>query len=179
MQAAAGAPPYPAFAPVSSTYYLPASEPATGPRWFVVRVGNAFLSSPKKVSSAEYLLFTQAAPGGPWKNTIEPYVLSGASAPQPAIGADGAATAVTATTSVLAVSPGQLPALTVASLNGSGPVTDPGNLAESADQRSWQGKLPTATVTDTHALVPGTRGKRSRCAPRAAARSSSTPPQPP
>ena len=159
MQAAAGAAPYPAFAPVSSTYYLPASEPATGPRWFVVRVSNAFLSSPKKVSSAEYLLFTQATPGSPWKNAIEPYALSGANVPQPAIGADGLATAVTATTSALATSPGQLPALTAASLNGSGPVTDPGNLAESADQRFWQGKLPTATVTDTHALVTGDEGE--------------------
>jgi hypothetical protein len=114
---------------------------------------------PKKVSSAEYLLFTQATPGGPWKNAIEPYTLSGASVPQPAVGADGSATAVTATTSALAAAPGQLPALTVASLNGSGPVTGPGNLAESADQRFWQAKLPTATVAGTHALAAGDEGE--------------------
>jgi hypothetical protein len=159
MQGAAGAAPYPAFAPASSTYYIPAGEPATGPRWFVVRVSNAFLSSPKKVSSAEYLLFTQATPGGPWKNAIEPYLFSGASVPQPAIGANGLATPVTATTTALATSPGQLPALTAASLNGTGTITNPGNLEESADQRFWQGKLPSATVTDTHALVTGNEGE--------------------
>ena len=151
MQGAAGMTPYPAFAPVSSTYYIPASEPTNGPRWFVVRVSNAFRSSPNKVSSAEYLLFTQATPGGPWKNTIEPYVISSASVPQPAIGGNGLATSVTATTSSLATSPDQLSTLTAASLNGTGTIANPGNLDESSDQRFWQGKLPSATVTVTHA----------------------------
>jgi hypothetical protein len=159
MQGAAGAAPYPAFAPVSSAYYIPAGEPAAGPRWFVVRVSNAFLSSPTKVTSSEYLLFTQATSGGPWKNAIEPYLFSGTSVPQPAIGANGLATPVTATTTSLATSPDQLPTLTAASLNGTGTITNPGDLTESANQRFWRGKLPTATVTDTHALVTGDEGE--------------------
>jgi hypothetical protein len=159
MQRAAGVAPYPAFAPVSSTYYIPAVEPAGGPRWFVVRVSNAFLSSKQQVTSAEYLLFTQATAGGPWKNTIEPYLFSGASVPQPAIGANGLATSVTGAASSLATAPDALPALTAASLNGTGPIANPGNLEESANLRFWRGKLPSATVTDTHALVAGNEGK--------------------
>ncbi len=159
MQGAAGVAPYPAFAPVSSTLYVPAAEPASGPRWFVARVSNAFLNSPKQVQSTEYLLFTQAAAGGPWKNTIEPYVFSGANVPRPALNGDGLATAVTVTTTALATPPDQLPALTAASLNGTGAVATPGNLQDGSDQRTWQGKLPSATVTDTHALVTGEAGE--------------------
>ena len=158
MQRAAGGAPYPAFAPAAATYYIPRTEPAAGPRWFAVRVGNAFSSSPQKVSSVEYLLFTQATPGGPWQNAIEPYLLSGASVPQPAIGADGLATAVAATAASLAAAPGQLPALTAASLSGTGSVAVPGNLAETADQRFWQRKLPTAVIAGTRAAASGAGG---------------------
>ena len=61
VQAADGAAPYAAFAPVTATYYIPGPRPADGTRWFVVQVANAFLANPRKVTSTEYLLFTQAA----------------------------------------------------------------------------------------------------------------------
>jgi hypothetical protein len=158
-QQAAGAATYPAFGPVSATYYLPRTEAAAGPRWFAVQVSNAFFSTPAKVSSVEYLVFTQATPGGPWRNAIEPYLLSGASAPQVAVGADGLTTAVAAAATSLAIAPGQIPAITAASLDGTGPVANPGNLADGTDRRFWQGKLPTATITDTHAPATGADGE--------------------
>jgi hypothetical protein len=155
MQQAAGSASYPAFGPVQTTYYIPRNEPAGSPRWFVVQVANAFFSSPKRVTNTEYLLFTQATPVSPWLNSIEPYVLSGANVPRIAVGADGLATAVAATATSAAVPPGRLAALTAASLDGtdtgSAAVVGPGNLADRSAQQSWRGKLPTATVTDTHA----------------------------
>ena len=58
------------------------------------------------------------------------------------------------------MAPGQLPAATAAALDGTGQaVTDPGNLADRADQQLWQGKVPGATVTDTHAAAAGTDGQ--------------------
>jgi hypothetical protein len=157
-QRADGAAPYPAFGPAAATYYIPRTEPAGGPRWFVVRVANAFAAHPKKVTSTEYLLFTETAPGGTWRNTAEPYLLPGANAPQIAIGASGLATAVSATSASLAAAPGQLAGLTAASLDGAGSavrVTDPGELADRSDRQFWQGKLPMASVTDTHAAAAG------------------------
>ena len=155
-----GVAPYPAFGPVQATYYIPRNEPAAGPRWFVVQVANAFSAHPKQVTSMEYLLFTQATPGGSWRNAIEPYLLPGTSAPRIDVGADGLATAVSATDLSLAVAPGQLPAVTAATLDGLGnEVADPGNLSDMADQRFWRGKLPGAAVTDTHAAASGINGQ--------------------
>jgi hypothetical protein len=159
--------PYPAFGPLQATYYIPRDEPAGDPRWFVVQVANAFFSSPKKVASTEYLLFTQSAPGGAWQNAIEPYLLSGASAPQIAVGSDGLATAVGPGAASVAVTPGQLAAVTAASLDGTGldgtgsgqaAIADPGNLADQGDQRFWQGKIQGGEVTDTHAPAQGADG---------------------
>ena len=167
-QQAAGTAPFPAFSPVQATYYLPRDEPAGGPRWFVVQVANAFDSNPGKVTSNEYLLFTQSAAGGGWQDAIEPYLLSGASAPRIAVGADGLATAVGPDAASVTVAPGQLPAATAASLDGTGAggtgtatgaVAGPGNLADLADQRFWQGKVPGGTVTDTHAAATGADGQ--------------------
>ena len=126
-------------------YYIPRKESAGGPRWFVVRVSNAFLSSPNKVSSVEYLLFTQATPGGPWRNAVEPYLLSGASAPQVAVGGDGLATAVATTATSLATAPGQIPTVTAASLGG----TDCG---------TWSIPMP---ATTSSAIRWGPRTRRS------------------
>ena len=155
-----GAAPYPAFVPVSATYYIPGNEPPGGPRWFVVRVANAFSAHPKQVTSIEYLLFTQAAPGGAWRNAIEPYLLPGTTAPRIAVGADGLATAVSPAATSVAVAPGQLAAVTAAALDGTGGgVADPGNLSDMADKRFWRGKLPGATVTDTHAPAAGASGQ--------------------
>jgi hypothetical protein len=155
-----GVAPYPAFGPVQATYYIPRQEPAGGPRWFVVRIANAFSAHPKQVTSIEYLLFTQAIPGGAWRNAVEPYLLPAAAAPRIAIGADGLATAVSPADTSVAVAPGQLPAVTAAALDGTGNgVSDPGNLSDMADQRFWHGKLPGATVTDTHAPAAGASGQ--------------------
>jgi len=163
LQRAAKAAPYPAFAPVTAAYYIPRSEPAGGPRWFVVQVANAFAADPKKVTSTEYLLFTQAAPGDPWRNAVEPYLLTGATAPQIAIGRDGLATALGLTVNSLAAAPGQLAARTADSLDGSGggiyvTSASPG-LADRAGQTSWQGKLPGARVHDAHAAATGAAGQ--------------------
>ena len=155
-----GAAPYPAYGPVTATYYIPRAEPASGPRWFVVRVANAFSAHPKKVTSTEYLLFTQTASGGTWRNAVEPYLLPGADAPQIAIGADGLATAVSGTSASLAAAPGQLAGLTAASLDGArSAVSVPGQLADRSEQKFWRAKLPTATVTDAHAAATGPEGQ--------------------
>jgi hypothetical protein len=159
-QRGSGAAPYPAFGPVQETYYIPGNEPPGGPRWFVVRVANAFSAHPHTVTSTEYLLFTQATPGGAWQDAIEPYLLSGAGTPQVAAGADGLATAVAPGATATAFAPGQLPALTAASLDGTGhAVANPGNLADLGDARFWRGKLPSATVTDRHAPAAGAGGQ--------------------
>ena len=155
-----GAAPYPAFAPAQATYYIPRAEPAGGPRWFVVRVANAFSAHPKKVTSIEYLLFTQAASGGSWRNTVEPYLLTGADAPRIATGAGGLATAVSVTSASQAATPGQLAGLTAASLDGAGrAVSVPGQLADRSYQKFLRAKLPTATVTDAHAAATGRAGQ--------------------
>jgi hypothetical protein len=162
IQRAAGAAPYPAFGPAAATYYLPRAEPGGGPRWFVAAVANAFSANPKKVTSTEYLLFTQAAPGGTWRNAVEPYQLPGGGAPRIAIGGNGLATAVSVTSTSLAAAPDQLAALTAASLDGTEgavSVPDSADLADRSDQKFWQGKLPTAAVTDAHAPAAGTAGQ--------------------
>jgi hypothetical protein len=162
VQAAAGAAPYAAFAPAAATYYIPRAEPTDGTRWFVVQVSNAFAANPGKVTSTEYLLFTQAASGGPWQNAIEPYLLAGADAPQVAVDGGGLATAVSATATSLAVAPGQLATQTAASIDGTGggvTVADSGALADRSDQAFWRGKLPTATVTDQNAAATGAAGQ--------------------
>ncbi len=166
---------------MAATYYIPQAEPAGGPRWFVVQVSNAFSANPSKVTSTEYLLFTQAASGGPWQNAVEPYLLAGANAPQVAVGGNGLATAVSATATSLAVAPGQLAERTAAAIDGTGTgvtVADPGALADRADQAFWRGKLPTRPSPTRTRPRPGPTGRPSRCSPPTAARSSSTPTRP-
>jgi hypothetical protein len=162
VQAADGTAPYAAFAPVTATYYIPRAEPADGTRWFVVLVANAFSASPQKVTSTEYLLFTQAASGGAWQNAVEPYLVAGANAPQVAVSGDGLATAVSVTATSLAVAPGQLAERTATAIDGAGAgvtVADPGALADRSDLTFWRGKLPTATVTDAAAAATGAAGQ--------------------
>jgi hypothetical protein len=164
-QAQQGTAPYPAFAPAQAAYYIPRGEAASGPRWFAVQVANAFDANPGKVTSTEYLLFTQTAPGGPWQDAVEPYLLPGASVPKIAVGPDGLATAVAPDAASVTVPPGQLAAATAASADGTAAgsgqaaITVPGNLADVSDKNFWQGKLPDATVTDTHAPASGTAGQ--------------------
>jgi hypothetical protein len=159
-ESAAGQTPYPAFGPVQATYYIPRDEPASGPRWFVVQVANAFQSTPAKVTSNEYLLFTQS-PGGTWQDTAEPYLLSAANAPRIQTGTDGLAAAVSPDAASVKVAPSQLPAATAASLDGTGQaaIASPGNLTDRADQQYWQGKVPGGTVTDNHAPAAGANGQ--------------------
>jgi hypothetical protein len=155
---------YPAFGPVQATYYIPRDEPAgSGPRWFVVQVANAFQSSPATVTSDEYLLFTQPAPGGAWLDTIEPYLLASATAPQVVVGSDGLATAVSPSSTALTVAPGKLPAATASSIDaavaGQPAVAVPGNLADRSDQKLWQAQVPGGTVTDAHTAAAGADGQ--------------------
>ena len=154
-QQAQHAAPYPAFAPMRALYYIPRQAAATYPHWFVAKVFNAYMSNPKKVTGTEYVVFTQAGPGAPWKNTVEPYMLSGASVPQITVGADGLATPVPADTASLAVSPARIGQLTAASLDGTGTLGDPGNLADRLDAKFWQSKVPAASITDQHATAGG------------------------
>jgi hypothetical protein len=158
-----GTPPYPPFAPARAAYYIPRDEPGTGPRWFAVLVANAFASDPQTVTSSEYLLFTQQAPGSPWRDAAEPYLLPGSVAPEVTAGPDGLATAVSAGTASLAVAPGQLPAGTAAALDGAARpvVAVPAGLADAGDKRFWQGRLPGGTVTDAHAPAGGTFALRT------------------
>ncbi|HLH83198.1 MAG TPA: hypothetical protein VKV38_08035 [Trebonia sp.] len=159
VQRAENAAPYPAFGPRRALYFIP-RQPAAYPHWFAVQVSNASLASPGQVTGTEYLVFTQAAAGAPWKNAIEPYLVAGASAPQVALGG-GFATAVSAQDASLAVPPARIAQLTAASLDGSapggtaGPVAVPANLADRLDQAFWRSKVPAATVTDQHAAAPG------------------------
>jgi hypothetical protein len=168
VQRAAGSQPFPPFSPVQATYYIPRGEPAAGPRWFVVQVANAFTANPAKVTSAEYLLFTQSAPGGTWQDAIEPYLLSGASAPRVAVGTDGLATAVSPQDATATVAPGRLPAATAAALDAAGPggasggqaaVAVPGTLADRADRRTWQAAVQGGQVSDAHAAAAGPDGQ--------------------
>jgi hypothetical protein len=155
----------PAFGPVQATYYIPRDEPAAGPRWFVVQVANAFNSSPAKVTNTEYLLFTQAVPGGAWRTRSSPTCLSGAGAPrQVAVGSDGLATAVSASAaSARRPRPARRGDRGLARRGrraGATAIADPGNLADVTDERFWQGEPQGArrTVTDTHAAARATDG---------------------
>jgi hypothetical protein len=155
VQQAEHAPPYPAFGPARAQYYIPRQQAAGYPHWFVVQVANASFASPGKVTGTEYLLFTQAAPGVPWKNAIEPYLVPGATAPPITLGSDGLATAVAPDAMSLAVAPARLPGLTAGSLDGTGPLPNPGNLADRLDLGFWRAKLPAASVSGRHAPAPG------------------------
>ena len=153
--------PYAAFGPQQATFYVPRQSPAVYPHWFAVQVVNASLASPSKSTGTEYLVFTQAAPGKPWLNTVEPYVVGGATPPI-AIGADGLATPVSPSATSLAVQPSRIAALTAAALDGGpgvqgGPpgALDPPNLADRLDEGFWRKQIPAATVTDSHAAAPG------------------------
>jgi hypothetical protein len=152
MQQAENEAPYPAFGPQRAQYYIP--REIAYPRWFVVQVSNADLASPAKITGTEYLLFTQAAPGASWKNTVEPYMVAGAAIPQVALGAGGLATPVTAATP-LAVPLGQIAQVTASSLDAAGQLPNPGNLADLMDRAFWQGKLPASSVTDAHSPSGG------------------------
>ena len=162
VQAADGAAPYAAFAPVTATYYIPRAEPAGGTRWFVVQVANAFAANPKKVTSTEYLLFTQAASGGAWQNAVEPYLLARRGRPA---GRGQRRRARDRGQPHRDLARDRARATRRADRRGDRrhragvTVADPGALADRSDQTFWRGKLPTATVTDAHAAATGAAGQ--------------------
>jgi hypothetical protein len=147
---ASGAGPYPAYAPAGAQFYIPA-EPVSYPHWFVVRVTNRALAGKHEGLGAEYLLFTQSGPGAAWKDETEPYLLGGTTAPPVALDAAGWATAVDYHAAGLAVAPSKLAQSTADSLNGHGPVSNPGNLSEYSTVNAWRARLPKGTaVSDQH-----------------------------
>jgi hypothetical protein len=100
------------------------------------------------------VLFTQAAKNAPWKNDLEPYVVSG-TGPGPFIETDahGYAIAVSASDEAgLSVTSAQIQEATAESLDGSSTtVKNPGNLADLRDGAYFSGKLPAgSTDTDKH-----------------------------
>jgi hypothetical protein len=148
---------YPPFGPKQAELFIPRQTPGAYPRWFVALVANADLASPGRIANTEYLLFTQAVPGGPWKNALEPYVLKGGEIPMIATDSGGFAATVGSGANGLSVPPGQVPAVTAKSLDGRGPVRNPGNLDDLSDLAFWHSRLPAgSTATDRHA--PGSGG---------------------
>jgi hypothetical protein len=143
---AAGFPPY---GPVTASYYIPLEAPAAYPHWFAVRVANARSG---KVFNSEYLVFTQAAAGAPWLNSVEPFALPAASLPTVALNSSGYATAVPASGTSLALSPGTVSAATATALDtGTGQPASPGNLADQENLASFSKSLPShSTVTSRH-----------------------------
>ena len=100
------------------------------------------------------MLFTQAAKNAPWKNDLEPYVVSG-TGPGPFIETDahGYAIAVSASDEAgLSVTSAQIQEATAESLDGrSTTVKNPGNLADLRDETYFSGKLPAgSTDVDKH-----------------------------
>ena len=137
--------PYPAFGPIQTRFYIPL-EPAAYPHWFAVQVTNAIFAKHRQPANVEYLVFTQAAPGAPWLDAAEPYVPHGGTTPEIALGADGFATAVTSGTTGLAVAPSHIALVTAESLDGDGPVPNPGSLADFEDAAYWHARLPKGTT---------------------------------
>jgi hypothetical protein len=137
--------PYPAFTPAQAQFYIP-REAAAYPHWFAALATNVGLAKGSRDLGIEYLVFTQAAPGAPWKDADEPYVPKGGAAATIALDADGLATAVAPGASGLALTPATISTVTARSLDGAGPVTNPGNLADFEDQAFWRRTLPKDTA---------------------------------
>ena len=147
---------YVAFTAENATYYIPRQPAGIYPRWFVVRVTYANLAAPQHATGAGYVLFTQAAKNAPWKNDLEPYLLT-ATGPAPFIQTDAQGYAIQApltSAARLAAAPAQIPQLTAESLDGATAavtVRNPGNLGDLRDQVYFQSRLPTGSAdTDRH-----------------------------
>jgi len=142
---------FPAYGPVSASYYIPLESPAAYPHWFAVRVTNAQTAS-GKVFNTEYVVFTQAAAGARWLDTVEPFIFPSATLPSVALNASGYATAVPSSATGLALSPGAASAATATTLDsGTGQPANPGNLADEENLASFSKSLPSHTsVTSRH-----------------------------
>ena len=145
---------YTAFTAENATYYIPRQSAGVYPRWFAVRVTYANLAAPQHATGDGYVLFTQAAKNAPWKNDLEPYMLTG-TGPGPFIETDAHGYAIAASASDeagLSVTSAQIQETTADSLDsGSTTVKNPGNLADLRDEAYFSGKLPAgSTDTDKH-----------------------------
>jgi hypothetical protein len=147
--------------PIRTAYYIPRLAASTYPRWFAAQVTYARLRGTHQGVGRAYLLFTQALPGGTWKDVLKPDVIP-RTGPGPGIAADaqGYAIAVSPTGNAtgLEVAPRSIGPLTAAALNTSSTsvIRVPGNLADLHDQTFWRSRLPAgSTGTDTHRAGPG------------------------
>ncbi len=61
------------------TFYIPREAASVYPHWFAAKVTYRYPKNPQIPPAPGYVLFTQASPGAPWKNTYEPNVLAGSS----------------------------------------------------------------------------------------------------
>ncbi len=149
---------YPAFGPVAASYYIPLESPAAYPHWFAVRVTNALLRGSSRsgaVINAEYLVFTQAAAGAPWRNAIEPFVLTPVAMASIALNVSGYATAVPPSDTSLALSPATASAATATAIeSGAGQPADPGNLADKEELMSLRKAIsPHSSITSSHSAT--------------------------
>jgi hypothetical protein len=154
-QRAAHAAGYPAYSPAAASYYIPLETPAAYPHWFAVRVSNSLLSAPGKVTQMEYLVFTQAAAGAPWLDSMEPFTLPSATAPSVALDASGHATAVSAAGTSLALPAATAGVATATALDsGAGQPASPGNLAEASELASLRQTVPShPSITSSHSAT--------------------------
>ncbi|HEX4830155.1 MAG TPA: hypothetical protein VH478_03565 [Trebonia sp.] len=139
--------PYPPYTPVGATYYIPRESPATYPHWFAVHVRNAFAAKPAQVVNGEYLVFTQAAPGAPWRDALEPFIVSSAAEPGIAVDANGNATAVALNDPTLAVAPSAASGATAAQFNQGTPPVPNSHVV--------------ASVEETDAIAQAARGSHA------------------
>jgi hypothetical protein len=144
---AAGSAAYPAFSPVRATYFIPLESPAAYPHWFAVHVKNAFLSAPGKVINGEYLVFTQASPGAPWLERLEPFVVNPGAEPAIALDANGYATAVTPNDANLVLSPAAASGATATAFDSGGQPATPGTLAAGQEEEAVRPQVPAGTTT--------------------------------
>lgn len=145
---------YAPFTAENAVYYIPRQASGSYPRWFAARVTYATLASPQHATGTGYVLFTQSAKDAPWKNVLEPYLLT-AAGPAPFIETDAQGYAIQApltSAAGLSNAPAQIPQLTAQSLDGTATtVKNPGNLADLRDQEYFQSRLPAGSAgTDRH-----------------------------
>jgi hypothetical protein len=154
-QRAAHAAGYPAYSPAAASYYIPLESAAAYPHWFAVRVSNSLLSAPGKVTQMEYLVFTQAAAGAPWLDSMEPFTLPSVTAPSVALDASGHATAVSAAGTSLALPAATAGVATATALDsGAGQPASPGNLAEASELASLRQTVPShPSITSSHSAT--------------------------
>lgn len=139
---AENSPPDPAVSPARPRFYIP-REGSGYPHWFAVAVSNQSPGVGSRPLDTQYLVFTQSAPGAPWLDAVEPYLLGDATAPRIALDPSGYATAVDGSA---------LPQATADALNDHGSMRVPPNLADTGTETWGQTQVPgVSLVTDYHA----------------------------